>query len=139
MRIIPLIALLAAGAAVATTAGCAATTQQQQQRPLGVETSIPYAANGGIRNWEAGPPDSGILYVQDRNLDWYKVEMSGPCIETRAGPMTVHYTTSATGRLDTFSELSFPDYPGRTCGIKRITTSLPPPSQPGAPDTDSEE
>ena len=135
MRIIPLIALISAGAA--TTAGCAAN--MQQQRPIGVETTIAYAANGGIRNWEAGPPDSGILYVQDRNLKWYKVEMSGPCIETRAGPMTVLYTTNATGRLDTFSELSFPDYPGRTCGIKRITTSLPPPSQPGAPDTEADD
>jgi hypothetical protein len=129
MRIIP-IALMAAATA---TTGCAAQSQQQQ-RQVGVETTIPYAANGGIRNWESGPADSGIIYVQDRRLRWYKVEMSGPCLQTDVGPLTVQYTTNAVGAFDTFSKLTFPDYANRTCGVKRITTSLPPPGQPGAPE-----
>lgn len=133
MRFIPIVALLIAGTA---TTGCAAQTQQQ--REVGVETTIPYA-NGGIRNWESGPADSNIVYVQDRRLYWYKIELTGPCIDTDVGPMTVQYTTNVAGSLDTFSKLTFPDYAGRTCGIKRITTSLPPPGQPGAPEPSAED
>ncbi len=136
MRIIPFIALSIAGAAASA---CAAHSQQQAQREIGAETKITFAANGGIRNWQAGPPDSGVLYMQDRSLNWYKVEMSGPCIQSRGGPLTVHYTTDTNGTFDRFSTLSFPDYGERTCGVKSITASTPPPGQPGAPKADSGE
>ena len=125
-----MILLTAAGVAVSLAAGASAA---QHSRPIGKETSIPFASNGGIRNWEAGPPKSGIIYVQDRRLDWYRVEMSGPCIQSKGGPLTVIYTTDNSGMFDTFSKLTFPDYANRTCGVKSITTSLPPPGQPGAP------
>jgi hypothetical protein len=119
---------LAAAFAIASTANAA-----QHGREIGKVTTIPFASNGGIRNWEAGPPKSGIIYVQDRRLDWYRVAMSGPCIQSRGGPLTVLYTTDNGGRFDTFSKLTFPDYGNRTCGVKSITTSLPPPGQPGTP------
>lgn len=119
---------VAAALAIASTANAA-----QHGREIGKETTIPFASNGGIRNWEAGPPKSGIVYVQDRRLDWYRVEMSGPCIQSKGGPLTVLYTTDNGGAFDTFSKLTFPDYANRTCGVKSITTSLPPPGQPGAP------
>ena len=120
-------------AAFATAAFATSASAAQHQRPIGKETTIAFASNGGIRNWEAGPPKSGIIYVQDRRLDWYRVEMSGPCIESKGGPLTVVYTTDNGGAFDTFSRLTFPDYGHRTCGVKSITTSLPPPGQPGAP------
>jgi hypothetical protein len=128
-----LTSVLTAAFAIAAFTGSASAAQHQRQ--IGKETAIPFASNGGIRNWQAGPPKSGIIYVQDRRLDWYRVEMSGPCIETKGGPMTVLYTTDNNGRFDTFSKLTFPDYADRTCGVKSITTSLPPSGQPGAPKT----
>ncbi|MCM8731869.1 hypothetical protein ACFO8O_12950 [Hephaestia sp. GCM10023244] len=129
MRIPAIVITLAA--TVAAASALAAPTPAE--RKIGVETRITFASGGGIRNWQAGPPESGILYMQDRTLKWYKVTLSGPCIETRVGPMTVVYTTDSTGTFDTFSRLTFPDYPGRVCGVKSIRTSLPPAGQPGAP------
>jgi hypothetical protein len=128
MRINPALLIAAASLSFPGIASAA-----QHHRPIGQETTIPFASNGGIRNWEAGPPKSGIIYVQDRRLDWYRVEMSGPCIESRGGPLTVVYTTDNSGAFDRFSRLTFPDYAGRTCGVTSIKTSLPPPGQPGAP------
>jgi len=128
MRLIPALTV-----ALATASFAAAASAAQHHRPIGKETTIPFASNGGIRNWDAGPPNSGVIYVQDRRLDWYQVQMSGPCIQSKGGPLTVVYTTDNSGAFDTFSKLTFPDYAGRTCGVKSITTSLPPPGQPGAP------
>lgn len=129
MRINTGIALLVTGTALA---GCAAPMQRQREPTA--ETRITFASNGGIRNWEAGPPRSGVLYMQDRRLDWYRVKMSGLCIATKGGPITVRYTTDANGTFDRFSTLSFPDFGDRTCGVESITRSPPPPGQPGAPE-----
>lgn len=131
MRFVPALSL-----AFVACLSTAAVASDHSQRPIGKETSIPFASNGGIRNWEAGPPKSGVLYVQDRQLKWYKVQMTGPCIQSKGGPLTVQYTTDNGGQFDTFSKLTFPDYAGRTCGISSIKTSLPPHGQPGAPKHD---
>ena len=128
MRLVAALTVAFATAALASAAGAV-----QHSRAVGVETTIPFAGNGGIRNWEAGPPKSGVIYVQDRRLKWYRVQMSGPCIQSKGGPLTVQYTTDNNGTFDTFSKLSFPDYGNRTCGVESIKTSLPPPGQPGAP------
>ncbi|HVI99260.1 MAG TPA: hypothetical protein VM657_09365 [Sphingomonas sp.] len=129
MRTISIVFALAAG--IVAAGACAAPAQSE--RKIGVETKIVNAANGGIRNWQAGPPKSSLLYMQDRTLKWYKVTMSGPCIQTRAGPVTVVYTTDNIGTFDRFSRLTFPDFGNQACGVKSITTSAPPPGQPGAP------
>src|SRR3546814_5595820 len=73
-------------------------------------TKITNAGHGGIRNWQAGPPRSGILYMQDRSFKWYEVTMSGPCIESHAGPVAVVYTTDNNGTFDRFSNVTFPDF-----------------------------
>src|SRR3546814_4603755 len=97
-------------------------------------TLFPYTTGfRSIRNWQAGPPRSGILYMQDRSFKWYEVTMSGPCIESHAGPVAVVYTTDNIGTFDRFSNVTFPDFGHRSCGVKSIKTSLPPPGQPGAP------
>src|SRR3546814_17274858 len=84
-----------------------------------------------IRNWQAGPPRSGILYMQDRSFQWYEVTMSGPCIESHAGPVAVVYTTDNNGTLDRFSNVTFPAFGTQSCGVQRNKTSHPPPRQPG--------
>ena len=129
MRIASIVTALAAGIAAAS----AVAAPGQSQRKIGVETKITNAGHGGIRNWQAGPPRSGILYMQDRSFKWYEVTMSGPCIESHAGPVAVVYTTDNIGTFDRFSNVTFPDFGHRSCGVKSIKTSLPPPGQPGAP------
>src|SRR3546814_9891863 len=76
MRIASIVTALAAGIAAAS----AVAAPGQSQRKIGVETKITNAGHGGIRNWQAGPPRSGILYMQDRSFKWYEVTMSGPGI-----------------------------------------------------------
>ena len=71
--------VVALGAAAALTVPAAA-----QQRPqYGQETTIAYAGNGGIRNWESGP--GNVVFLQDRTYRWYRVELSGPCGKWGAG------------------------------------------------------
>ncbi|TPG13477.1 hypothetical protein EAH87_17305 [Sphingomonas koreensis] len=122
----------AATLALAAASFASGAVAADRHRPIGKETTIAFASNGGIRNWEAGPPKSKILYVQDRRLDWYRVELSGPCLDRNRGDMTINYTTDAIGAFDRFSTLTFPNAGYTVCGVKSIQTSLPPPGQPGA-------
>lgn len=102
---------------------------QAQTRPMiGQETTIAFASNGGIRNWERGPRGSGILFLQDRTQRWYQVQLSGPCLDYTNRP-TLIYQTDPTGRLDTFSTISSVDRPQLRCSIKSIKHSLAPPQQ----------
>ncbi len=96
-----------------------------QTRPIGVETQISFAANGGIRDWRRGPEDSNIVYLQARNLRWYEVTLTGPCLDnTSFEPMI--YTTGPGGALDRFSRISSARNPDLVCGVESIKTSLPP-------------
>jgi hypothetical protein len=103
-----------------------------QQQGVGKETSISFAGNGGLRNWQAGPRGSNRVYVQDRRLRWYAVQLSGDCIRGNNGSPTFRYTTDANGRFDTFSRVSSSDTPYAVCAVESIKTSLPPAGQPGA-------
>lgn len=111
----------------------AAPALAADKRPVGTETTIGFAAGGGLRNWQAGPAGSRIVYVQDRRLQWYAVTLTGPCVRGPHGAMRFVYTTDANGTFDRFSHVSSPDTPGATCGVTSIKTSLPPKGQPGAP------
>ena len=99
--------------------------------PLGKETVITNVGNGGLRDWQAGPPRSGVLYVRDRTNRWYRVTLTGPCITDRALD-TLTYTTDSTGAFDRFSRINVARYPKRVCGVRSIQTSLPPKGQPPA-------
>jgi hypothetical protein len=116
----------AAFAALLLTAGSAAA----QQRQLDKETSIAFAANGGLRNWQGGPPGSNIVYVQDRTLRWYKVTLTGPCIDKRRFE-AMQYRTGPDGRFDRFSQVWSTHFPQARCGVTSIRTSLAPKGQPG--------
>ena len=122
IRIVTALAALASLTAVAAAA---------QTRQIGIETNIVDAGNGGIRNVEAGPPGSNLVYLQDRRLRWYAVKMSGPCLSDRALD-TIGFSTDTTGTFDRFSQITSTRYPGRVCGVTSIVTSAPPPGQPGS-------
>ncbi|HEU4962215.1 MAG TPA: hypothetical protein VFT56_17635 [Sphingomonas sp.] len=105
----------------------AAASAADRQRPIGKETTIPFAAHHGLRDWEAGPT-RGLFYVQDYRRDWYRVRLSGPCIGNMAS-LSVAYTTSPTGAFDRFSQVFSTDFPHMTCSVLSIQTSLPPPER----------
>lgn len=101
-------------------------------RPVGRETTIEFASNGGLRDWQRGPAGSDIVYVRDRTERWYQVTLTGPCARYATQDALV-YTTDNNGTFDTFSRVSVPrQMPGAVCGVTSIKTSLPPPGQPGA-------
>lgn len=109
-------------------------THGRTERAIGRETVIDYASNGGLRDWQAGPPNMNVVYVRDRTLRWYRVELTGPRVKDRAlGTLT--YTTDANGTFDRFSSVSAQRFPNQVCGVRSIKTSLPPKGQPGAPKT----
>ena len=101
-----------------------------QDAPLGHETTIPFAGNGGLRDWEPGVPNSGVVYVRDRRQRWYQVTLTGPCVRDRALD-TLSYTTDTNGTFDRFSRVSVARYPQQVCGVTSIRTSLPPPARHG--------
>lgn len=120
--------------AVALIAASPAPAPAQDRRAIGAETVIVNAGNGGLRDWQAGPPNSSIVYVRDRTLRWYRVSLSGPCVRDR-GLDTLTYTTDTNGTFDRFSRVTVRRYPNRVCGVRSIVNSLPPKGQPGAPRT----
>ncbi len=99
--------------------------------PLGAETTITFASNGGIRNYHPGEP--GIVYLQDRRLRWYRVRLSGDCLQSRTGLDTLAFETDVTGTFDRFSTIRSSRFPAQVCGVTSIRSSLPPAGQPGAP------
>ena len=116
---------------LAIAAALVAAPALAADRLLDPETTITFAGNGGLRDWQPGPPDSGIVYVRDRTQRWYRVTLTGPCVRDRALD-TLTYTTNTNGTFDRFSRVSVRRYPDQVCGVASIRTSLPPPGQPGA-------
>jgi hypothetical protein len=114
-------------ALAATAAGATAASAAQHQREIGKETSIPFASHHGLRDWSQGA-DQDEFYVQDYRNDWYKVELSGPCIGNMAS-LRVAYTTGPGGSFDQFSRVFSTDFPEMTCSVTSIKTSLPPPDR----------
>lgn len=113
---VPLVGLAAAGASAA-----------QHQRPIGQETSIPFADQHGLRDWREGP-SRDVFYVQDYRDKWYRVQLSGPCIGNMAS-LRIAYTTGPGGAFDRFSRVFSTDLPRMTCSVVSIKTSPPPPGR----------
>jgi hypothetical protein len=67
--------------------------------------SIPFANNGGIRDWEADR-DNG-LWVQDIHRKWYYAKLMGPCIGLNFA-QTIGFDTHPLGRFDKFSAIVVP-------------------------------
>ena len=93
-------------------------------RQVGVETTISFASNGGLRDWRRDPAEGDLLYVRDRTERWYQVRLTGDC---GLIPLdTLAYTTNNLGQFDLFSRISFLRRPNMVCGVRSIRTSLPP-------------
>ncbi len=124
MRSFALFPLLAPALALA------APVAASQPRPIGQETVISYAGNGGLRDWQRGGAISDTLYVRDRTEQWYEVRLTSRC--RLYGPLdTLSYTTDSNGTFDRFSRISVSSTPGQICGVASIRTSLPPQGHQG--------
>ncbi|HET7816253.1 MAG TPA: DUF6491 family protein [Sphingomicrobium sp.] len=67
------------------------------------DTSIAFAANGGIRDWHANG-EQGI-YLRDRSGRWYLATFNGVCPNLPAA-QTIAFGTDAAGTLDRFSSIT---------------------------------
>ena len=105
-------------------------TAGAQARRLGVETTIPFASGGGLRDWQRGGRESDVLWVRDRTEQWYRVRLTGPC-RFEQSLDTLSYTTGPGGTFDRFSTLRVASEPYQTCGVDSIVASLPPPGHVG--------
>lgn len=91
--VLPLAALaFAAPAAFAETAPAAAEAQQ--------DVRIPFANNGGIRDWRSH--DKDVLYVQDRQRKWYKATLMSPAFDLSFAE-AIAFDTGPTDTFDRFS------------------------------------
>ncbi|WP_174279143.1 DUF6491 family protein [Sphingomonas bacterium] len=103
---------------------------QARSRPLGAETTIPFASNGGLRDWQRGGAQSDALWVRDRTEQWYLVRLSGRC--RFDFPLdTLIYTTDPSGIFDRFSTVRVGSEPYQVCGVRSIVASAPPPGHEG--------
>ena len=112
-------------ALVAGSAALAACAPTPLQPMTAAETSIPYAANGGIRDWYSNNERS--IYLRDRTGRWYLAMFNGLCPNLQAA-QTVQFGTDAAGTLDRFSSIAT-EY-GR-CQIGSIVRSPPPAAKGG--------
>ena len=114
--------ILLAACAV-SVGGCAAAPVQ----PLMVgDTSIPFAARGGIRDWHSDNDKS--IYLRDRAGKWYYATFNGVCPNLGAA-QTMSFNTDATGTFDRFSSI-VTEY-GR-CQVGSVVRS-PAPAAKGGP------
>lgn len=115
--VLPLAALaFVAPAAYAETAPAAAEAQQ--------EVRIPFANNGGIRDWRSYEKD--VLYVQDRQRKWYKATLMSPAFDLR-------YTEAIgfdTGPTDTFDRFSTVVVAGQRYAVQSLVRVDHPPKKP---------
>ena len=117
--------------ALAALCGATAGSAKQPDRPIGQETSIPFADHHGLRDWSKGPTDDQF-YVQDNHNDWYLVTLSGPCVGNMAS-LRIAYTTGPGGAFDQFSRVFSTNFPEMTCSVISIKTSLAPPDRQKKP------
>lgn len=89
--VLPLAALALAAPAVHAETG-----------PRPKEARIPFADNGGIRDWRSGDRDT--LYIQGRDRTWYKVELMGSATDLPYA-WTIGFDTGPSGTLDKFSSI----------------------------------
>lgn len=89
----------------------------QQSRPaIGEEVRrIPFGRD--IRDWERGATGEEV-YLRARG-QWYRVQLSGPCIDFTLSPRLL-FRTGPNGAFDRFSYIAAADFPERTCGVDSI-------------------
>lgn len=93
--------------------------------PAAEEARIPFADNGGIRNWRAEPGD--VLLIEARGGDWYRAEMMGPCIGLNFTE-TIGFETNPNGSFDRFSSVRTRD---GECHVRSLTRTSDPDADEG--------
>ncbi|HEY6640978.1 DUF6491 family protein [Povalibacter sp.] len=86
------------------------------------QASIPFASNGGIRNWQADR-DKG-LWIQDSRGKWYYAEFMGDTCRGLNFATSIGFDTLPIGTLDRTSTVIVPR-DGR-CPIKSVVSSKGP-------------
>jgi hypothetical protein len=81
------------------------------------------AGNGGISDWQAGE-DGSTVYLRGPGR-WYRVTLSGPCIDFAMSPRLL-FRTHSDGSFDRFSTIAVANEPRRTCGVETIHQSADP-------------
>ena len=109
-------ALLSAGLAMVPFAASFGTA------PVTPQASIPFANNGGIRDWQADH-DRG-LWVQDVHGKWYYASLMSPCTGLNFA-QSIGFDTRPMGSFDRWSAIVVPRY-GR-CVVKTFAPSGAPP------------
>ena len=95
-----------------------------QPLPAG-ETSIAFAANGGIKDWYSNNERS--IYLRDRSGRWYLATFQGVCPNLPSA-QTIRFETDAGGRFDRFSSITS-EY-GR-CTVGSVVPSVAPAAKGG--------
>jgi len=120
----------AAGIAAALSLSAAVTTDALADEPAqsagSNDVSIPFANNGGIRDWHADR-DRG-LWIQDSFGKWYYATVMGPCIGLDFANR-IGFDTRPMGSFDKFSSIVVPRE-GR-CAIQTLRPSGAPPTKHG--------
>jgi hypothetical protein len=107
----------------AALVGSAACAQPPVPAAASAEASIPFVRFGGIRNWEERGDD--VVYLQDQNLHWYRVQLYGGCPELSFAT-AIGIDTRGSPTFDRFSAIRVG---GDLCNIASVTRSGPPPKK----------
>ena len=112
--------------ACAGLAACAPMAMPMPAQTLAAgETSIAFAANGGIKDWYSNSDQS--IYLRDRSGRWYLATFDGVCPNLGAA-QTISFQTDAGGSFDRFSTITS-EY-GR-CQVGSVVPALAPAAKGG--------
>lgn len=113
--------LIAAGLAILALAGGLSVPAAAQDA---TETSLPFANQGGVRDWQADG-DSKI-YVQDASGKWYLATLAVPAPDLPFATK-IGFETKGADRLDRFGVLIVQ---GARYPLSSLVQSGPPPAKP---------
>ena len=108
-----IIALLLAAATAGSAAAATPTFSAK-------ETTIRYAASGGIRDWHAD--DERSIYLRDRTGRWYQARFHGICPGVTHSP-SIGVNTDRLGAFDRFGTIS--TYRG-LCSVASVVRAAKP-------------
>jgi len=121
-------ALAAAFAAFAITGGIRASetvirAEEHLAPAAGVDSTIPFANSGNIRDWR--PDGTDGLYVQDSRGNWYRAALAAPCTDLPNADQ-IAFLTRGPDQLDKFSAIAVR---GERCSFTTFVTSAAPPKR----------
>ena len=100
-----------------------ASPPQAATPEIGREVKRIAFARGGVSDWERGE-DGSTVYLRGTGR-WYRVTLSGPCIDFSTSPRLL-FRTHSDGSFDRFSTIAVANQPHRTCGVESIHHSANP-------------